>query len=136
MFEAQDGRCAICQTQGSYERGSRLHVDHDHQCCPGTESCGSCIRALLCDVCNRGLGYLHDDPVVLRAAAVYIEKHAPPTNQMEVVTMGNKDKKDKDDVTPKQRLADERAIRELRESEEAREAIRKDAKERDEKGKK
>lgn len=47
--------------------------------------------------------------------------------------MGKKDKDE--DVSMKQRLADEKAINELRRSEAAKEALRKDAEERDKKGK-
>lgn len=51
MLEQQDGHCALCLTTPE-ENGKRLAVDHDHECCPGTKSCGSCIRGLLCDICN------------------------------------------------------------------------------------
>jgi len=47
MFEAQEGRCAICGTHQSKLK-RRLSVDHNH----GTEV----VRTLLCDGCNRHLG--------------------------------------------------------------------------------
>lgn len=48
MLAAQGGRCAICQ-----RKSKKFHVDHDHACCPGKESCGKCVRGLLCSMCNR-----------------------------------------------------------------------------------
>ncbi|WP_081491225.1 endonuclease domain-containing protein [Mycolicibacterium phlei] len=53
MFNAQDGRCAICL---SPPKKTRLAIDHDHSCCPGNGSCGKCIRGLLCAGCNVQLG--------------------------------------------------------------------------------
>lgn len=53
MLHAQDGTCALCRQPS----GNRLHVDHDHCCCPGKKSCGDCIRGLLCGPCNRLLGW-------------------------------------------------------------------------------
>ena len=43
----KDG-CAIC---GTHED---LCVDHDHSCCPGSRTCGKCIRGALCKKHNRG----------------------------------------------------------------------------------
>lgn len=59
MLTAQGGGCAIC---GRRPKNRRLSVDHDHSCCPGTRSCGKCIRGLLCVQCNhKVLGYwLHE----------------------------------------------------------------------------
>lgn len=42
--------CAIC---GTHED---LCVDHDHNCCPGSRTCGKCIRGTLCKKHNRGEG--------------------------------------------------------------------------------
>ena len=61
LVAAQDGRCAICQTVPDRD----LFVDHDHAT--------GAIRGLLCDLCNRGLGMLQDDPKLLRRAAGYVE---------------------------------------------------------------
>lgn len=71
MFSKQEGRCAICGR--SPERG--LTVDHNHSCCPGKRSCGSCVRDLICHQCNHAIGLLRDDPAVMRVAATYIESH-------------------------------------------------------------
>ena len=61
MRADQGDACAICGADGPE------HLDHDHQT--------GRVRALLCQRCNHGLGLLRDDPVVLRAAAEYVERH-------------------------------------------------------------
>jgi len=70
MLSEQDGLCAICRTP----HPRSLHVDHDHSCCPGDKSCGACVRALLCDRCNRGLGFFRDDERILDAASQYLRR--------------------------------------------------------------
>lgn len=52
MLQEQGGVCAICKQP---PRRNKLHVDHDHSCCPGKRSCGRCIRGLLCASCNSKL---------------------------------------------------------------------------------
>lgn len=66
MLQEQDYKCLICGKEHDPDapRGS-LSVDHVH----GTGE----IRGLLCDLCNRGLGFFHDCPEKLRAAARYVE---------------------------------------------------------------
>lgn len=63
----QNGSCAICQSSEE-----NLVVDHDHDCCEFTPTCGKCTRGLLCDRCNRGLGFFKDNPEALVTAAEYI----------------------------------------------------------------
>jgi hypothetical protein len=70
MLAAQGGGCAICS--GASADGKNFHVDHDHACCEGQQSCGRCVRGLLCDRCNRGLGAFRDDLLLLSRAAVYL----------------------------------------------------------------
>lgn len=51
LFIFQNFQCATCPTMHDDEIG--LHLDHDHACCPEKgQSCGKCIRGLLCFGCN------------------------------------------------------------------------------------
>lgn len=71
----QDGACAVCRTPQA-AIGKRLHVDHDHSCCPSrAKCCGRCVRALLCDTCNTALGSFRDNPELLMNAVRYLEAH-------------------------------------------------------------
>lgn len=72
MAAAQDHRCPICGGAGEETVDNRplLVVDHDHET--------NQVRALLCSPCNVVLSMAHDDPKRLRAAADYLEHHAPP----------------------------------------------------------
>jgi hypothetical protein len=65
-------KCWICGTRDPGQRA--FSIDHDHSCCANAgESCGQCVRGLLCGSCNRALGLLRDDPSILMAAADYLE---------------------------------------------------------------
>jgi len=61
MFSEQKGLCQICLLRPIQ------HIDHDHR--------SGVVRGLLCGTCNQGLGYFHDEPGTLRAAATYLEEH-------------------------------------------------------------
>lgn len=71
IVEEQKGRCAICHLDFEDDR-SRMNVDHDHRCCSGRSSCGNCIRGILCNGCNGGIGFFKDDPENLLSAAQYL----------------------------------------------------------------
>lgn len=47
-------------------------IDHDHSCCPGSTSCGLCIRGLLCRHCNTAAGYLLNSAERAGAMARYL----------------------------------------------------------------
>jgi hypothetical protein len=81
LLAGQGGGCAICggQPSGKGKAGSRLHVDHDHRCCPGVGSCGECIRGLLCGSCNTMLGLAGEMAERLRAAADYLDRRPVTT---------------------------------------------------------
>ena len=73
MLAAQDGRCAWCERR-PYKGGKRLQVDHDHQCCPGRNSCGKCVRGLVCQTCNQNLHFYRDDPALVGRGVAYLER--------------------------------------------------------------
>lgn len=54
----RSGRCAIC---GNPEK---LRIDHCHQ--------SQLVRGILCDRCNKGLGFFRDNPAHLSAAIFYL----------------------------------------------------------------
>lgn len=67
ILNKQNESCAICKRHKS-EFKKALHTDHNH-------SSGE-IRGILCQKCNRGLGYFNDNPELLKAAIDYITKLA------------------------------------------------------------
>lgn len=73
MLASQDGVCAVCSRPPT--PGISLHVDHDHET--------GRIRGLLCFRCNNALGDMEDDPVLLRAAARYLEPPVPRDSSIE-----------------------------------------------------
>ncbi|AEJ94163.1 endonuclease VII [Mycobacterium phage Thibault] len=69
LMEEQDYRCAACSEPLSWDGDPgtrRACVDHDHACCPGTLSCGKCLRSILCNGCNVLLGRIEGNPFIKR----------------------------------------------------------------------
>lgn len=59
----KDPRCQLCEApiylgkrSGSGSGGP--HVDHDHRCCGEGNSCGRCVRGMLCPGCNMAIGHI------------------------------------------------------------------------------
>jgi hypothetical protein len=58
--------CAICD-RGLTKKSAR--IDHDHSCCPpGGQTCGGCVRGILCNGCNSALGIIERDDWMVRAS--------------------------------------------------------------------
>lgn len=66
QLEAQDNKCAICQSTEAGGRHNTFAVDHDHAT--------GAVRGLLCSNCNLGIGYLQDDVTRLAAAITYLNE--------------------------------------------------------------
>lgn len=69
MFEKQNGLCAICFKKEQRLIDNipvRLSVDHNH-------ATGK-IRALLCGLCNKGIGNFKDNIDLLKNAIEYLKK--------------------------------------------------------------
>ena len=64
MWARQEGCCAICG--GCYEE---LAVDHCHRT--------GKVRALLCHLCNQGLGLFRESASHLQNAIAYLDYHHP-----------------------------------------------------------
>ena len=64
LMEVQGGVCAICEKPEL--DGKRLHVDHAHRT--------GRVRGLLCGLCNRGIGSLKDDTMLVERALLYLKR--------------------------------------------------------------
>ena len=64
MYDAQNGKCAICESRIGNSRTGRLFVDHCHTT--------NKVRGLLCSNCNHGLGQFKDSPKLLQRAIEYL----------------------------------------------------------------
>jgi hypothetical protein len=70
MMDDQGGVCAICEKPEFAVRSGKIRalaVDHDHET--------GAVRSLLCTNCNPMIGYAKDNPILLRKAAAYLERH-------------------------------------------------------------
>jgi hypothetical protein len=63
LFDKQKGTCAICGIH-QVEVKHTMVVDHNHET--------GKIRGLLCDNCNKGLGFFQDSVEYLTKARVYL----------------------------------------------------------------
>lgn len=68
MLKEQGGCCAICGTNRSERAGEPINFSVDH--CHTTGA----IRGLLCNMCNRGLGFFGDNLEGIKKAVAYLEK--------------------------------------------------------------
>jgi hypothetical protein len=73
MAAEQDGLCYLCGEPLDLSTPRKAHVDHDHSCCRGQNSCGTCIRGIACQLCNQGIGAFGDDPERMRRVADSLE---------------------------------------------------------------
>jgi hypothetical protein len=77
LLEQQNHRCAICESTDPKGRKSGrgggvdvFYVDHDH-------NTGK-VRGLLCNVCNRTMGYVGENSGVLEEMIKYLQTHKTP----------------------------------------------------------
>lgn len=77
LSKRQDHACLLCGRPETDE--TRLQVDHDHSCCASsTQSCGACVRGLLCGACNRAIGLLNDDTQIMLKLITYLRDGGVP----------------------------------------------------------
>jgi len=65
LLDKQNGCCAICGYKFGQKKGD-IKVDHCHD--------KGHVRGLLCDLCNRGLGYFRDNVDIFKNAINYLTR--------------------------------------------------------------
>lgn len=79
LYEAQGGRCAICQVANG--KTKRLAVEHEHGLCddhPPDHGCPRCIRCLSCGRCNKLIAFLGPEALA-RAIRILLD---PPARKI------------------------------------------------------
>ena len=66
LVERAQGLCEVCNMQPF------AVIDHNHSCCSGMYGCAKCVRGLLCQGCNKMLGFARDNTEVLSRAIGYL----------------------------------------------------------------
>jgi Recombination endonuclease VII len=67
LHDKQDGLCAICHRPPNGGQWPVLYTDHDHET--------GLVRGLLCANCNKGIGCLQDNVLIIERAADYLRSH-------------------------------------------------------------
>lgn len=71
LYLEQNAQCDICKTKVGHKttngKNARLALDHCHKT--------NTIRGLLCNKCNRCLGYLNEDIDYINKVVEYLKKH-------------------------------------------------------------
>lgn len=73
LYNSQNAKCACCKDL--FDPSILPHVDHDHSCWPDRQSCGKCVRGLLCKKCNLMLGYARDNADILNKGIKYLDSY-------------------------------------------------------------
>ncbi len=70
LLSAQDYKCPVCSSELllGLGKGKNACVDHDHE--------SGKVRGILCSSCNRAIGLLKDEILLLRKAVSYLQR--PP----------------------------------------------------------
>ena len=69
ILTKQGNVCKICSRDSE-----KFVVDHDHSCCSTKNTCGKCIRGIICDKCNKAMGLLDDSQHILKNMIEYLRK--------------------------------------------------------------
>lgn len=68
LLAKYNNECALPQCNNTED----LVIDHDHDCCPGSSTCGVCIRGVLCRQCNAAIGKLGDNKKAILNVLAYL----------------------------------------------------------------
>jgi len=73
----QNNSCKTCKIEfNSTSKYTKPHIDHDHECCEGSMSCGKCVRGILCGSCNVLFGRVNDNIQTLQNMINYLKEYA------------------------------------------------------------
>ncbi len=76
LYEEQNWKCGLCKETeiriSDQGMSHALSVDHEHSCCK--HGCRKCIRGILCNECNQGLGKFDKKPKTRMLFSAYLNR--------------------------------------------------------------
>lgn len=73
-YRARRYGLSTAERDALFERGCEICGSHDRMCIDHCHDTGE-VRGPLCGRCNSGIGFLRDDPALVREALAYLERH-------------------------------------------------------------
>jgi hypothetical protein len=85
MLVNQNYFCAACPDKLNFDISRGIHIDHDHNCCPGNRSCGKCVRGVVCMACNIAIGWCKDDADKGIGISTYLLRYSNVTHKIMLI---------------------------------------------------
>lgn len=73
MLTEQNNSCAVCMT--GFTESVKPKIDHDRNCCPTANTCGKCIRGILCPTCTSFAAYIETRFSIMEDMFRYLRLH-------------------------------------------------------------
>jgi hypothetical protein len=73
LLAEQNNSCAVCEVP--FSDVVKPRIDHDRNCCPTANTCGQCLRGILCPECTSFARYIETRFDIIEDMFKYLRVH-------------------------------------------------------------